>query len=169
MSVQGLPSAETDIPSTVAPAALRVFLLVVLDRIRAGSETPLQFDLDAARIFEEAWKTLTASAGKPARWVEVRPWLDRLMTELLPTAGGQTRTWCGHLPLETGPVQWVHLLQAALRQADPQCAAVACLRAEGWPEREAARRCGLGARLFRHIAAAFHEADAHHSPTLSRP
>lgn len=137
-----------------------MLLRLILARIRSCGDTPLRFDMDAPGIARDAWAQFTATGGPVPEWNDMASALDRLVEELLPCAGSQTmavKTWCQARPAAS-PAAWVHRFQAALRRADPQCAAIASLLVEGYPERDAARRMGIGVQLLRRITTEFHAA-----------
>lgn len=137
-----------------------MLLSLILVRIRSCGDTPLCFDVDAAGIARDAWAQFTAAGGPVPEWPAMASALDRLVEELLPCAGLQTgavKTWRQTRPAASRAA-WVHRFQAALRRADPQCAAIAGLLVEGYPERDAARRMGIGVQLLRRITTEFHAA-----------
>ena len=110
----------------------RSVLGAMLDCVRRGGDTPLQFGIDSAAIVR---------AQPDFRCVEAAE-LDAAATELLGAPWS-----AGAASVES----WLDRFYAAARVVDPQAIEIVGLRLEGFDDREIADRLSLGPRLVRRI------------------
>jgi hypothetical protein len=111
----------------------RALLAAMLDCIRRGGDTPLNFGIDGAAVVRAALALVPAC--RPDE-------LDAAAAELLGvpwTAGAATLD------------AWLDRFYLAARTVDPQAVEILGLRLDGFEDREIAAKLDLGPRLVRRI------------------